>query len=138
MKARCKECKPGGCPTLRAGAESRTDCSASESARVAGDFGTPQNRERQVHYAATCELLVTRIFLSLGLSDKIVNAIVDEQGYNTPHTLNGLDKKGVKQLVSAIRKPGGMKDSTRNPGINVPLGSQEIIQSACFAPKHQR
>ncbi len=31
-----------------------------------------------------------------------------------------------------------MKDGTRNPGINVPLRSQEIITGACIALKHQR
>ncbi len=61
------------------------------------------------------------MFLSLGLSDEIVDAIVDEQGYNTSHALNRLDKKGVEQLTSAICQPGGMKDGTHNPGFNVPL-----------------
>ncbi len=61
------------------------------------------------------------MFLSLGLSKEIVDAIVDEQGFNTPQALNRLDEKGVKQLVSAICKPGGMKDGTCNLGINVPL-----------------
>ena len=136
--ARRKEREPGGRPTTGAGAGSRTDRSASESARSAGDFGTPRNRERQAQFAAAYKLSVSRMFLSLGLSDEIVDAIVDEQGYNTPHALNRLDKKGVEQLVSAIRKPGGMKDGTRNPGINVPLRSQEIITGACFALKHQR
>ncbi len=121
MDACRKEREPGGHPTIRVGAGSRTDGSASKLARSAGDFGTPQNMERQAHFAAAYRLSVSRIFLSLGLSDKIVDAIVDEQGYNTPHALNRLDKKGVEQLVSVIRKPGGMKDGTRNPGINVPL-----------------
>ncbi len=138
MKARRKERKPRGRPTLRDGAESCTNCSASESARAAGDFGTLQNRECQAHYATAYKLSVTRMFLSLGLSNEIVDAIMDEQGYNTPHALNHIDKKGVKQLVSAIRKPGGMKDGTCNPGINVPVRSQEIITGACFALKHQR
>ncbi len=121
MEARCKERKPGGRPTTGARAGSRTDRSASKSARLAGEFGTLQNMERQAHFAAAYRILVSRMFLSLGLSDKIVNAIVDEQGYNTPHALNRLDKKGVEQLVSAIRKPAGMKGGTHNPGIIVPL-----------------
>ncbi len=121
MEVHCKECKPRGRPTLRAGAESCTNCSASKLARAAGDFGAPQNRERQAHYAAACKLLVTRMFLSLGLSDEIVDAIMDEQGYNTPHALNCFDKKGEEQLISVILKPGGMKDGTHNLGINVPL-----------------
>ncbi len=61
------------------------------------------------------------MFLSFGLADNIVNAIVDKQGYNTPHALSRLDKKGVEQLVTAICKPGRMKGGTWNPGINVPL-----------------
>ncbi len=123
MEASCKEHEPRGQATIGARAGSRTDCSASKLARSAGDFGTPQNRERQAHFAAAYRLSVSRMFLSLGLSNKIVDAIVDEQGYNTPHALNHLDKKEVEQLVSAIRKPGGMKDGTHNPGINVPLQS---------------
>ncbi len=121
MEARRREREPGWRPTTGAGAGSRTDRSASESARLAGDFGTPRNRERQAHFATAYRLSVSRMFLSLGLSDEIVDAIVDEQGYNTPHALNRVDKKGVKQLISAICKPGGMKDGTRNLGINVPL-----------------
>ncbi len=121
MEACCKGRKPGEPPTVRAGADGRTNCSASELARLAGDFGTPRNRERQAQLAAAYRLLVSRMFISLGLSNEIVDAIMDEQGYNTPHALNRLDKKGVKQLESAICKPGGMKDDTRNPGINVPL-----------------
>ncbi len=49
-----------------------------------------------------------------------------------------LDKKGIKQLVNAIHKPGGMKGRTQNPGINVPLQLQELIMDTCFALKHQR
>ncbi len=108
-----RECEPGKCPDVRA--------RASKVTKSAGDFSTLCNRERQAHFAAAYRILVSRMFLSLGLSNKIVDAIVDEQGYNTPHALNRLDKKGVEQLVSAIPKPGGMKDGTCNPGINVPL-----------------
>ncbi len=117
----CKECKPRGCPTKRAGAECHTDCLASKMARLAGDFATLCNRECQAMYAAAYRTLVSRMFISLGLSNEIVNAIIDEQGYNTPHAQNCLDKKGFKQLVLAICKPGGMKDGTCNPGINVSL-----------------
>ncbi len=80
---------------MRARAESHTDRSASNWARSVGDFGTQQNRECQAHYAAAYRLSVSKMFLSLDLSDKIVNAVVDEQGYNTPHALNRLDKKGL-------------------------------------------
>ena len=137
-ETRRREREPGGRPDSRARAERRTDRSASESARAAGDFGTPRNRERQANFAKASRISVSRMFISLGLSDEIVDAIVDEQGYNTAQALSRLDKKGVEQLVAAIRKPGGMKDGTRNPGINVPLRSQEIITGACFALKHQR
>ncbi len=65
--------------------------------------------------------LVARMFISVGLNDNIIDTIVDEQGYNTPHALSCLDKKSVDQLVSAIHKSGGMKDGTHNPGINVPV-----------------
>ncbi len=78
------------------------------------------------------------MFISLGLNDNIVDAIVDEQGYNTSHTLSCLGKKGVEQLVSSICKPAGMEDETHNPGINVSLWSQEIIMGVCFALKHQQ
>ncbi len=78
------------------------------------------------------------MFISLGLADDIVDAIVDEQGYNTPHALSCLDKKGAKQLVNMICKPGRMKGGTRNPGIDAPLWSQEIILGVCFALKHLR
>ncbi len=52
-------------------------------------------------------------------------------------SLSCLEKKGIKQLVSAIYKPDGMKDRTWNPGINVPLQSQEIIPGMRFALKNQ-
>ncbi len=136
--ARRKEREPGGRPERGAGAERRTNRSASESARAAGDFDTPRNRLRLADYAVASRLSVSRMFTHLGLSDEIVDAIVDEQGYNNPYALSRLDKKGVEQLVTAIRKPGGMKEGARNPGINVPLQSQEIITGACFALKHQR
>ncbi len=138
VDVRHKECKTGGCPTKRGGADRHRDCSASKTARAARDFGTPQNRELQAMYAATYRTLVSMMFLSLGLSNQIVNAIVDEQCYNTPQALNCLDKKGVKQFVLVIGKPGGMKDGTCNLGINVPLQSQAIIMGMCFALKHQR
>ncbi len=96
MEAHHKEREPGGHPTVKASAESRTNCSASKSARFAGDFGTPRKRECQAQFAAAYRLSVSRMFLSLGLSDEIVNAIVDEQGYNTPHALTLINKKGVE------------------------------------------
>ncbi len=89
-------------------------------------------------YAQAYRTSVTRIFLSLGLDNDIVDAIVDEQSYNTPHALSHLDKKGVKQLVTAICKPGKTKGGTCNPGINVLLSLQEITMGTCFSLKHQR
>ncbi len=112
--------------------------SASQIAKAAGDFGTPRNCKRQAMFAHACKTSVSRMIVSLGLADDIVDAIVDEQGYNTPHAFSRLDKKGIEQLVSAIRKPCGMKRGTWNPKINVPLWSQELIMGACFALNHQR
>ncbi len=40
--------------------------------------------------------------------------------------------------MNMIRKSGGIMEGTRNPGINVPFSSQEIIMGACFALKHHR
>ncbi len=53
-------------------------------------------------FAQVYKTLVSRMIVSLGLTNDIVDAIVDEQGYNTPHALICLDKKGIKQLVNAI------------------------------------
>ncbi len=53
------------------------------------------------------------MFISLGIDDVIVDAIVNEQGYNTPQALSCLDKKGLEQLVNAIWKPGRMKGGTQ-------------------------
>ncbi len=137
VDACCKVCKPGGCPTKGAGADDRTSHLASAKARAAGDFGTPQMQEHQAMFVVAYWTSVARMFISLGLNDKIVDSIVDEQGINTPHALSHLDQKGVEQLVSAIHKPDGIKDGTCNPGINVPLGFQEIIMDVCFTLKHQ-
>ncbi len=70
-----------------------------------GDFGTPRNLKCQAVHAQEYRTLVSRMFISLGLADDIVDAIVDEQGYDTPHALSHLDERGVEQLVTAIRKP---------------------------------
>ncbi len=61
------------------------------------------------------------MFISLGLANDIVDAIVDEQVYNTPNAFSCLDKKGIKQLVNVIRKADRMKGGNWNPGIDVPL-----------------
>ncbi len=60
-------------------------------------------------FAQAHRTLVSRMFISLGLANDIVDAIVDERGYNTPYVLSSLDKKCIEQLVNAICKPGGMK-----------------------------
>ncbi len=78
--------------------------------------------------------VVARMLISLGLADDIVDTIMDKQGYNTPHALSCLDKKGVEMLASAICKPDEIKSGTQNP---VPIQSQEIIRGACFALKYQ-
>ncbi len=72
-------------------------------------------------FAQAHRTLVSRMFISLGLANEIVDAFVDEQGYNTPHALSHLDKKSVEQLMNAIRIPGRMKGGFQNPRINVPL-----------------
>ncbi len=72
-------------------------------------------------FAQAYRVSVSRMFPSLGLADDIVDAIVDEQDYNTPHALSRLDKKGIRQLMNAICKPGRMKGGTRNLRINAPL-----------------
>ncbi len=74
------------------------------------------------------------MFLSLGLADDIIDAIVDELGYSAPHALSHLDKKGVEQLMNAIRKPGKMKGGTWNTGINVPLWLQSLLWAHALLP----
>ncbi len=44
------------------------------------DFGTPCLQEHQAVFAGAYQTSVARMFLALGLNDKIVDAIVDEQG----------------------------------------------------------
>ncbi len=121
VEACCKGCKKGGCPCKGTTGESCVGRLASQTARATEDFGTPQNCEHQAMFAQAYRTLVSRMFVSLGLADDIVDAIVDEQGYNTPHALSCLDKKGTEQLVNVIYKPGGMKGGTQNPRVNVPL-----------------
>ncbi len=52
------------------------------------------------------------MFISLGLSNDIVDAVMDKQGYNTPHALSCLDKKGVEMAICNL---GWMKSGTQNP-----------------------
>ncbi len=77
------------------------------------------------------------MFLTLGLANEIVDAIVDEQGYNNPQALRCLDRNGVENIMSAIHKPRGLNSGTLNPSVNVTVCSQEIITDECFALKHQ-
>ncbi len=89
--------KKGGHPHNGTNKEGRVAYLASHMARAVGDFGTSQNCKCQAMFAQAYRTLVSRMFLSLGLAHDIVDAIVDEQGYNTPHALSRLDKKGIKQ-----------------------------------------
>ncbi len=102
MDAHHKVCKKGGCSQKETTGEGRLGNLASQVARATGDFGMPQNWECQAMFAQAYRTLVSRMFMSLVLANDIVDAIVDEQGCNTPHALSHLDKKGVKQLVNAI------------------------------------
>ncbi len=120
MEACCKVHKPRRCPTKRARADDCQANLASVRTRAAGDFGTQFMQERQDIIAITNQTLVARMFISLGLNDKIV-ATVDEQGYNISQPLSCLDQTGIEELVSANCKPGGMKDGTHNLGINFPF-----------------
>ncbi len=138
MEACCMVHRKGEHPCKGTTNEQRVDHLASEMTRATGNFGTPQTQENQEAYAQAYRSSVSRMFISLGLADDIVDAIVDKQGYNTPYALSCLDKKGVKQLVTAMFKPGRMKGGTQKLRINVPLWLQEIIMGACFALKHQR
>ncbi len=138
VEARCKGRKKGGRPHKGTTGEFHAGRLASQMARAAGDFGTPKNCECQAMFAQAFKTLVSRMFVSLGLADDIIDATVDEQGYDTPHAFSCLDKKGIKQLMNTICKPGGMKGGTWNPVINVPLQLQELIMGAYFALKHHR
>ncbi len=71
--------------------------------------------EQDTLYAAAFRTSVTRMFISLDVANKIVDAVMDEQGYDTPHALSCLDKRGIEQLDSSIQKPGGLKNVTWNP-----------------------
>ncbi len=51
-----------------------------------------------VHWTALARMLV-----SVGLANDIVNAIVDKQGYNTPHALSHLHKKDIEMLVCHLQ-----------------------------------
>ncbi len=79
----CKVCKPSGLPTKRARADNRQVKLASVRARAAGDFDTQCMQERQDIIAIANKTSVARMFFSMGLN-KIVDAIVDELGYNNP------------------------------------------------------
>ncbi len=138
VDAHCKVHKQTDCPRKGATDECHMECLASQRTRAAGDVGIPRNCKHQAMYAQAYRTSVARMFLSLGLDKDIVDTIVDNQGYNSPHALSCLDKKGVEQLVTAICKPGRMKSGTQNPGINVPFYSQEIITGKCIAHKYQR
>ncbi len=94
-----------------------------------------------VHYADLRErdqYNLSIMFTKLGVPQSVVHAIVHEQQYDDPGALSCLMAKKVEQLVATICRPGGMKDGEKDPRVNVPLHTQEIIASACFALKDQR
>ncbi len=78
LEAHCKVRKEGGRSQKETTGECCTGRSASQLARAAGDFGTPRNCEGQAMFAQAYRTLVSRMFISLGLADDIVDAIVDE------------------------------------------------------------
>ncbi len=80
VEVRCKVCKKGECPQKGTTEEHRSERLASQMARAAGDFETHRNCERQAMFAQAYKTSVYRIFISLGLANDIVDAIVDEQG----------------------------------------------------------
>ncbi len=86
-----------------------------------------------------CTHCLRQNFLFLGLANNTFNAIPNEQGYNTirSQVLSCLDWKGIDQLLSTICNPGGMKDGSWNPKVNVPFCLQELIMCSCFSLKHQ-
>ncbi len=98
VEAHHKGSEKGGRPCKGTTGKRCVERLASQMAKVVGDFGTPQNCECQAMFAQVYRISVSRMFVSLGLADDIVNAIVDEQGYDTPHALSCLDKKGMNSL----------------------------------------
>ncbi len=90
-----------GSKLKRAGADDQQANSASLRARAAGDFGTQCMQEHQVIFVVANSTLVTRMFISLGLNNEIVDAIVDEHGYNTPrHSV-----VWTKSILSSLSLP---------------------------------
>ncbi len=115
----------GSATQTAAGGRTQYKCTQTTSQPVhsAGDFANPWELECQAMYMSTHRTSIARTFISLGLVNDIVDAIMNKQGYNTPHALSCLEKKGIEMLVSAVHKPGGIKSRTLNPNINIPLQS---------------
>ncbi len=65
----------------------------NQRARMARNFATPQMLAHHSMHAAAYRTAVARMFISVGLADKIVDAIMDEQGHNTPHALQSLGQE---------------------------------------------
>ncbi len=86
-------------PTTRGRMKSRCGQTMSQMACSIGDFATPWMMEHQAMYAAVHRTAITRIFISLGLANNIVDAIVDKQDYHTLQALSCLDKEGIEMLV---------------------------------------
>ncbi len=101
MEESYKVHKPSECPTKGARADNCLNHLASAKARATGDYDTPCTQEHQAMFVIASWTLVARMFISLGLNDKIVNAIVDEQGYNTSHALS----HWTKTLLSSLSLP---------------------------------
>ncbi len=93
-----KVCKPGGSPSKGAGADDYPSHLASAKARATGDFCTPRTQEHMAMFAVAYRTLVTRMFISLGLNNKIINAVVKEQGYNTTKASNNLSLTSANLL----------------------------------------
>ncbi len=72
VEACCKVHKPGGCINKRAGADDHKSHKASARMRAAGDFGTQCMQEHQVILAVANQTLVARMFISLGLNNKML------------------------------------------------------------------
>ncbi len=57
---------------------------ASQAACVKGDLATLRALEQRAMITAAEQQFMFRMFLTLGLTDKKTDTIVDEQGYNNP------------------------------------------------------
>ncbi len=77
-----------------------------KNARAKGDLVVPRTQEHRELFAVVNMTVIAKMFLTMCIANNIIDAIMDEQGYYNPQALSHLDKKWVKQLVSAIHMPG--------------------------------